>query len=174
MEQIKIATFLPDPHRQPRNLDERISGLYGSNIQLQFPFYWEPPTVEEMRATGICSKLNEACWEEHEAKDFYCKAQIASFIERLDDYGYFLFLTTHNPIIDATPSGIMTGSAVAHPEGRHIAVAPFWDMEHILHEVGHMLGLDHCGDMNCIMYQSYLHKQNRLCEHHKKSLHIRK
>ena len=163
--------FVPDPHKMPRNLDTRLNGLYRKNVELEFLFYWEPPTVEEMRATGVCDKLDEACWEEHDdVKDFYCKTQLSSLVERLPGYEYFLFLTTHNPILSATPFGVRTGSAVAHPEGKHIAVAPFWDIEHILHEVGHMIGLVHCKDVDCIMYEAHLCKQSSLCELHRKEL----
>lgn len=133
---------------------------------MDFLFCWEPPTVKEMRATGVCDKLNEACWEE-EVKNFYCTAQITSLMEKIVDYEYFLFLTTHNPVLRATPYGVQTASSVGHMEEKHLAVAPFWDMGHILHEVGHLLRLDHCKDITCIMYEGYLLKQNHLCQNHK-------
>jgi len=170
MHRIKVAMFAPDPHRMPKNLDEKVDRLYGKNVALEFCFYWEPPTVEEMRATGVCDKLAEVCWQEHDVKDFYCKTQISSLIERVANYEYFLFLTTQNPILRGTPCGVGTGSVVGHLEGKHLAVAPFWDMEHILHEVGHMIGLEHCEDVDCVMYEGHLRRQSSLCERHRKEV----
>ena len=166
MPRVKIALFAPDADKIPVNLNKEVGRVYSKKVELDFLFHWEPSTVKEMRATGVCDKLDEACWE-GEVKNFYCTAEISTLIEKIADYEYFLFLTTHNPILRATSCGIQSGSSVTHPEDKHLAVAPFWDLEHILHEVGHSLGLNHCKDKKCIMYEGYLLKQNHLCQNHK-------
>jgi hypothetical protein len=166
MSTIRIALFAPDAYKMPKNLKNELDRVYKKRVELNFLFHWEPPTVEEMRATGICDELNEACWKA-EVKSFYCTAQITTLMERIVDYEYFLFLTTHYPILHATPCGSLTASSVGHMKEKHLAIAPFWDMEHILHELGHLVGLDHCRDKACIMHESHLRKQRDLCKRHK-------
>ncbi len=166
MGRVRIVFFAPDAYKIPENLETEASKVYDKKIKFDFLFNWEPPTVSEMRATGICDELDEICWKGH-TKNFYCNAQITTLIEKITDHKHFLFLTTHNPILRATTCGMQSGSAVAHPEGKHLAVAPFWDMDHILHEVGHLLELDHCKDGACIMHEGHLHKQRHLCKRHK-------
>jgi hypothetical protein len=163
----RIALFIPSPHKRPRDLDEQLGRLYGKNVTLDFAFYWEPPTVEEMRATGICDRLDEACWTEHDTKDIYCKNQIQSLIQRVSGYEYYLFLTTYNPILYAAHVGVGTGSVTGYFEGKHLAIAPFWDMQHILHEVGHLIGLEHCENADCVMYKGHLRSQISLCQRHR-------
>jgi len=166
MPRVKVAFFAPDAYKMPKNLKNELDRVYKMKVELDFLFHWEPPTVEEMRATGICDELNEACWEA-EVKNFYCTAQITTLMEKIVDYEYFLFLTTHNPTLRATPCGAQTGSAFGRMERKHLAIAPFWDMGHILHEVGHLLGLHHCRDKVCMMYEGYIRKQNSLCKKHR-------
>jgi hypothetical protein len=171
MSNIKVALFAPDAYKMPKNLKRELNTTYGNKVELEFLFHWEPPTVEEMRATGVCDELDEACWKA-EDKNFYCSAQITTLMEKLVDYEYFLFLTTHNPLIRASLYGVQTLSSVGRMEGKHLAIAPFWDMSHILHEVGHLLGLKHCRDKACVMYEGYLCKQRNLCKNHKKEIGI--
>jgi hypothetical protein len=161
---MKVAIFAPPyAHDSYQSIKKEVNRVFGKKMELEIPFFWEPPTVSQMRATGVCDELDETCWKESE-KAFYCDANITTFIQKITGYNNFLFLTPHCHRLRATPQGLQTGSAVGICEGKKVSVVPFWDMGHVLHELGHMLGLDHCKDEGCIMFGGYIWiKKETLC-----------